>query len=162
MPASQQHIAPSTPMGANLAADGATFRLWAPRANEVYICGDFNGGVRDATSLLVKSQNGHWTGFIQGAADGHRYKFYVDGNGSAGPKRDPYARELTNVWPNPDCILRSASTFPWQDWTWRTPDFRDLIVYQFHVGTWYGPTRETRVAKFLDVLDRMEYLADLG
>ena len=59
-------------------------------------------------------------------------------------------------------ILRSAATFPWQDWNWGTPDFRDLIVYQFHVGTWYGPNRETRVAKFLDVLDRIEYLSDLG
>ena len=69
---------------------------------------------------------------------------------------------MTKVWPNPDCILRSAATFPWQDWNWGTPDFRDLIVYQFHVGTWYGPNRETRVAKFLDVLDRIEYLSDLG
>ena len=35
-------------------------------------------------------------------------------------------------------------------------------MYQFHVGTWYGPNREGRVAKFLDVLDRIEYLVDLG
>ena len=52
----------------------------------------------------------------------------------------------TNVWPNPDCILRSAASFPWQDRSWRTPDFRDLIVYQLHIGTWYGPNRESRVA----------------
>ena len=45
---------------------------------------------------------------------------------------------------------------------WRPPDFRDLVVYQFHVGTWYGPHRDRRVATFLDVLDRIEYLADLG
>ena len=37
------------------------------------------------------------------------------------------------------------------DWTWRTPAFNDLIVYQFHVGTFYGPDRANRVAKFLDV-----------
>jgi len=42
------------------------------------------------------------------------------------------------------------------------PDFRDLVVYQFHVGTWYGPHRDRRVGTFLDVLDRIEYLADLG
>ena len=45
---------------------------------------------------------------------------------------------------------------------WRPPDFRDLVIYQFHIGTWYGPHRERRVATFLDVLDRIEYLADLG
>lgn len=162
MPASQQHITASTPMGANLVDGGATFRVWAPRAREVYVCGDFNSGRRDASSLLLKNADGRWTGFMVGAKDGQKYKFYVVGEGSEGPKRDPYARDLTNVWPNPDCILRSAATFPWQDRNWRTPDFRDLIVYQFHVGTFYGPNRESRVAKFLDVVDRIEYLADLG
>ncbi len=162
MPSSQQNITPSTPMGANLVNGGATFRVWAPRAKEVYVCGDFNNWTRDEASLLMKDGAGRWTGFAAGAGEGQKYKFYVVGDGTEGFKRDPYARELTNAWPNPDCILRSAASFPWQDWSWRTPDFRDLIVYQFHVGTWYGPKREGRVAKFLDVLDRVEYLADLG
>jgi 1,4-alpha-glucan branching enzyme len=149
-------------MGANLIDGGATFRVWAPRASEVYACGDFNDWVRDDTSLLVKHGDGRWTGFIDGAHDGDNYKFYVVGAGSEGFKRDPYARELTSVWPDPACIVRSAAAFPWQDSTWRPPEFRDLIVYQFHLGTWYGPDRAHRVAKFLDVLNRIEYLADLG
>jgi 1,4-alpha-glucan branching enzyme len=43
-----------------------------------------------------------------------------------------------------------------------------LIVYQFHVGRFYArddeghDRRPYRVAKFLDALDRVEYLADLG
>lgn len=162
MPASQQHITPSTPMGATLVSGGATFRVWAPGAKNVYVTGDFNGRQRNDASLLQRNDDERWTGFIPGAQEGHKYKFWIDGHGSNGPKRDPYARELTNEWPKPDCILRSASTFPWQDWTWKTPDFRDLIVYQFHIGTYFGPNRESRVAKFLDVLDRIEYLADLG
>ena len=162
MPASQQHITPSTPMGVNLVPGGATARVWAPRARDVFICGDFNGWVRDESSRLVRRDDGRWTGFVAGAADGQKYKFYVVGTGSQGFKRDPYARDLTNDWPDPDCILRSPTTFPWQDWDWRTPDFRDLIVYQLHIGTWFGPNRGHRVAKFLDVLDRVEYLADLG
>jgi 1,4-alpha-glucan branching enzyme len=162
MSASQQNITPATPMGANLVQGGATFRVWAPRAKMVHICGDFNNWTRDDASLLVKNGDDRWTGFMPNARDGDKYKFYVTGEGTEGYKRDPYARELTVAWPNPDCILRSAGTFPWQDWSWRTPDFRDLIVYQLHVGTWYGPDRPNRVAKFLDVLDRIEYLADLG
>jgi len=151
-------------MGANLVDGGATFRVWAPRAREVYVCGEFNEWVKDASSLLVKNGDGRWTGFVAPAREGQRYKFFVVGEGenNQGFKRDPYARELSRVWPDPDCILRSAGTFPWQDWSWRPPDFRDLVVYQFHVGTYYGPDRERRVATFLDVLDRIEYLADLG
>ncbi|CAK0745139.1 1,4-alpha-glucan branching enzyme [Azospirillaceae bacterium] len=168
MTASQESIMHSTPMGANLVqldadlAQGATFRVWAPRAREVYVVGDFNQWKRNNASLLQMSNDGHWTGFIPKVKDGDRYKFYIVGKGSEGCKRDPYARELENVWPNPNCIVRSASSFPWQDGNWRAPEFRDLIIYQFHVGTWVGPDRRTRVAKFLDVLDRIDYLVDLG
>jgi 1,4-alpha-glucan branching enzyme len=162
MPASQQNITPATPMGANLVQGGATFRVWAPRAKKVHICGDFNNWTQDDASLLVKNGDDRWTGFMVNARDGDKYKFYVTGEGTEGYKRDPYARELTVAWPNPDCILRSAGTFPWQDWSWHTPDFRDLIIYQLHIGTWYGPDRPNRVAKFLDVLGRLEYLVDLG
>jgi len=150
-------------MGGNLVGGGATFRVWAPRARKVHVTGDFNGEARNDASLLLKdAQTGHWTGFVPGAKDGDRYKFYIVGEGSEGPKRDPRARELTNEWPDPHCILRSPESFPWQDSGWRTPEFRDLVVYQFHVGTWYGPDRERRVARFLDVLERLEYLAALG
>lgn len=162
MPARQDHITASTPLGATLVPGGATFRTWAPAARAVYVLGDFNDWTRDDDALLVRQEGGRWAGFFPGVTDGTQYKFYVVGEGGEGFKRDPYARELTNNWPNPDCIVRAANSYPWQDWTWRTPSFNELIVYQLHVGTFFGPHRETRPAKFLDVLDRIEYLADLG
>jgi 1,4-alpha-glucan branching enzyme len=162
MAARQDHISHTTPMGGTLVPGGATFRTWAPKAREVYVLGDFNNWTRDEDALLVKQSDDRWTGFFPNATDGMKYKFFVVGEGGPGPKRDPYARELTNTWPNPDCVLRAANSYAWQDWTWRTPPFNELIVYQLHIGTFFGPNRETRPAKFLDVLDRIEYLADLG
>jgi 1,4-alpha-glucan branching enzyme len=162
MALSQDQITPTTPMGANLTAGGATFRVWAPRAREVHVCGDFNGWDKNDSTQLMRQPDGRWTGFVAGATDGNKYKFYIVGEGSEGFKRDPYARELTREWPNPSCIIRSAVTFPWQDWDWRNPEFNDLIIYQLHVGTWYGPGLPNRVATFLDVLARIEYLAELG
>ncbi|VVO43427.1 alpha amylase C-terminal domain-containing protein [Pseudomonas fluorescens] len=162
MALSQDHIFPTTPMGANLTAGGATFRVWAPRARDVYVCGDFNGWLRNDSTQLTRQPDGRWTGFVAGATDGNKYKFYIVGEGSEGFKRDPYARELTREWPNPSCIIRLAVSFPWQDWNWRMPEFSDLIIYQLHIGTWYGLGLPNRVATFLDVLARIEYLADLG
>ena len=149
-------------MGGTLIPGGATFRTWAPGAHAVYVLGDFNGWTRDDHALLVRHAGGRWAGFFPGATDGMKYKFFIVGDSGEGHKRDPYARELTTNWPNPDCILRAANSYPWQDWTWRTPSFHELIVYQLHVGTFFGPNRESRPAKFLDVLDRIEYLEDLG
>ena len=105
MPASLDHIHPDTPMGANLIADGATFRAWAPNARAVYVLGDFNNRQRNDASLLTVDEHGHWRGFIPGVRDRQRYMFYVVGNGSEGPKRDPYARELKTPFPS-DCIIR--------------------------------------------------------
>lgn len=46
--------------------------------------------------------------------------------------------------------------------------YHDAIIYQLHVGTYYSvddegrDNREHRVAKFLDAVDRIPYLAELG
>src|SRR5215813_9559313 len=100
MPLPQDHIDTNTPMGANLVANGATFRVWAPRGHAVYVNGVFNGTSRftkdaDSTLLLQKNGDDRWTGFVSGVKEGDRYKFYVLGpTGYSGYKRDPYAREL--------------------------------------------------------------------
>jgi 1,4-alpha-glucan branching enzyme len=171
MPLSQEHIAPKTPMGANLTAGGTTFRLWAPNADHVYLV--LNPGDRYVANpddeLVKDSASGHWTGFAPGMGEGAQYKFWVVGKGSAGFKRDPYARELTRGdLIGSRCIVRDPNSFPWHDTGFRPPAFSDLIIYQLHIGTFYGvdargtDTRNTRVATFLDVVLKLEYLAELG
>jgi 1,4-alpha-glucan branching enzyme len=167
MPMSQQHITADTPLGANLVDGGATFRVWAPRANSVHLIGRFGGTDRwtpNDDNLMVASNGGVWSGFSVGAAEGDHYKFYVVGQGSTGPKRDPYARELAKSPDGtpPRCVVRDPDSWLWHDAGWRPPRFRDYIVYQFHVGTFYGPDLNHRVAKYLDVLDRLDYLVKLG
>lgn len=56
-------------MGANLIADGATFRVWAPNAVKVFVLGEFNDRIKHDSSLLTKDANGHWRGFIKGVSD---------------------------------------------------------------------------------------------
>jgi 1,4-alpha-glucan branching enzyme len=116
---SQANISAQTPVGATLAADGATFRVWAPQANAVYLHGVFGGQTFDQPSddrLLQKDARGYWSGYQQGARDGDRYRFLVEGAGSSGPKRDPRAREL-ELANFPDCfaVLRAGDGFPWHD-----------------------------------------------
>lgn len=166
MAMSMENIRPDTPLGATLTDGGATFRVWAPRANRVHVIGEFQGQNRwaaDDDNLLTQA-DGYWAGYLPGVVDGDEYKFYVAGTGSEGPKRDPYARELTVHPPYPvcNCLVRDPDGYPWHDTGWHAPPFDDLVIYQMHVGTFSGPNRESRVAKFLDVIDRLDYLADLG
>jgi 1,4-alpha-glucan branching enzyme len=160
MPASLEHIHPGTPMGANLVADGATFRVWAPGARSVHVIGDFNGRQRNDASLLNPDGRGHWLGFIPGAQDRQRYMFYVVGAGSEGPKRDPYARELQTPFPS-ECYVRKTD-FPWHETGYVTPAFHDFVIYQLHVGAFFTPNLPRKAGTFLDVARKIPHLAGLG
>src|SRR5580698_4515101 len=76
----------SAPMGANLADWGATFRIWAPTAKTVSVRGTFNGW---SDHSLTRSENGYWFTSVPGVKEGDQYKFYVEGQGTSGYKRDP-------------------------------------------------------------------------
>ena len=104
----------------------------------------------EVPTLKIRGQTGHASdnpargrdmgGFLDGAGDGLQYLFWVDGEASQGPKRDPYARELTltPAFPASYCILRDPAAYPWHDGAWRPPDFSKLIIYQLHIGTWWA------------------------
>jgi 1,4-alpha-glucan branching enzyme len=162
---SQENISPTTPTGAKLVPGGATFRFFAPRALAVYLNGVFGGQAFDQQTedrLLEKDASGYWTGFHSGARDGDRYRFWVQGEGSSGYKRDPCAHELApQGFPNSFGILREADAYPWHDAGFRTPDFADMIVYQLHVGT-FAIRNNGICSNFLDVASKIPYLADLG
>ena len=153
----------SAPVGGALAPGGATFRIWAPRASAVYVSGDFNGWKQDAGSSLVQIGGGHWATFIPDLEDGAQYKFFIDGPGSSGYKRDPRGRVLTfqPAFPLANCIVRDPSRFPWHQAHFTPPRFNDLIIYQLHVGTYDIPAGDSD-GSFLDVTKQVPYLAELG
>ncbi len=175
---SQANCSAGTPMGATLLGDqglaggGATFRAWAPRATAVYLNGIFDGipsrGQADEL-LMAKDANGYWSGFCASAREGDTYRFFVVGEGSSGYKRDPYAREMANdpAMPFPVCaaVVRGAKEYPWhdigKDGGFRAPEYSDMVVYQLHIGT-YAPASAGWVGTYLDVVEKVEYLAALG
>lgn len=110
--------------------------------------------------MLTRDANGHWRGFIQGAKDRDRYIFFIEGTGSSGPKRDPYARELETPFPS-DCIIRKPD-FPWHNTGFVTPQFHNFVIYQLHVGAFFAPNLPTKAGTFLDVARKIPYLAELG
>jgi 1,4-alpha-glucan branching enzyme len=173
MPTAQNHITPHTPMGATLVDGGATFRVWAPGATHVYIALGDTSAYRPQPQDELKGDpaTGHWTGYVPHVSDGDHYRFYVVGAaGRTALKRDPWARELEPgvALPDCDCVVRARDSYPWHDEGYRPPPFHELVVYQLHVGVFSArdadghDIRRGRVAKLLDVLDRIDHLARLG
>ena len=162
-------------MGANLVTGGATFRVWGGNAKAIYVVRrdfDMNSPghwTKNDPDLLVPIGDQHWAGFFPGVKEGDEYRFWVVGDNAEGFKRDPYARELSFTgWPENNCIVCKAESYPWHDRGFRPPGFNDLLLYQLHIGVFYAvdaagnDIRKGRVSKFLDVLTRVKYLADLG
>ncbi len=162
-------------MGATVVVGGTTFRVWAPDALEVYVVlHDFDvaatgGWSKNPGDLLIKSLEGHWTGFFANIAAGAEYRYWIVGTGGEGFKRDPYARELAMIgWPDNNCLVCVPNTYPWHDQNYQPSHQAELIIYQLHIGVFYArdaagnDLRSQRVSKYLDVADRIPYLADLG
>jgi 1,4-alpha-glucan branching enzyme len=164
-------------MGATVWSDGTGFRTWAPNAKNVSVVAGSalatsgNPSWRPAPEDgLAPLGDGSWGGFLSGTGSGDSYMFFVEGAGSSGWKRDPFARELTAspAFPDSYCIVRDPQNYSWHDEAWRPPRFNDLIIYQLHVGTWWAQDemgRDVRIERggtFLDVAEKLEHLQRLG
>src|ERR1700730_4789716 len=177
MPVDFSRVDTSTAMGASVRSDGTAFRTWAPAARNVFvITGAALAASSDASwrpspaDALARLGDGSWGGFVPGTGDGDRYMFFVEGAGSCGWKRDPYARELTlsPAFPDSYCVVRDPRAYSWHDQAWRTPDVNDLSIYQLHVGTFWAQdeagrdVRSQRGGTFLDVAEKLQHLQTLG
>lgn len=158
-------------MGATVIGTGTTFKVWAPHAKAVFLLGQFklSGSKQshlnspNSNNVLMRRRNGLWTGFLPFARDGDEYLFYVVGHEGEGLKRDPYAKEITNSWPNPYCIIRKNHNYTWRKTDFKTHNYHDLIIYQIHVGAFSGEDiSEGSSANFLDIINKVHYFNDLG
>ncbi|HUO97237.1 MAG TPA: alpha amylase C-terminal domain-containing protein [Rhizomicrobium sp.] len=166
----------NTPLGATAEAGGVAFRAWAPNAQALYVltgpalaAARQQGFVPDPGDAMTALGDGTWGAFVPGAAESDAYLYWVVGNGGFGLKRDPRARELSvaPAYPDSNCLVCRPQSYPWHDAGFRAPEFRDLILYQLHIGVFYGVDaqgndKRRSIAKFLDLLDRVDYFADLG
>ena len=171
----QDHLNSKTPYGATVAHGGVLFRTWAPNAQHVFVltgasltAAQHPGFTPSPNEQMFRMHNNTWGAFVSGLADGAAYRYWIVGTGTTGLKRDPRATELGTdpAYPNCDCIVRSRP-FPWHDAGFNAPPFRDLLLYQLHIGVFFavdaaGNDKRRGVAKFLDLLDRVEYLRELG
>ncbi|MFF9019189.1 1,4-alpha-glucan branching protein GlgB [Streptomyces eurythermus] len=140
---------------------GTFFAVWAPRAAEVRVIGDFNAW--DGTRHPMRRRGpGVWELFVPGVGDGALYKYeIVTGDGRTLEKADPLARRA-EVPPATASIVHT-SDYRWGDDRWmaeRTahPVHRaPLSVYEVHLPSWRPGLGYRELARELT-----DYVTDLG
>lgn len=134
-------------MGSHLKSEnkkrGARFITWAPKAEEVYVVGDFTNFEPNEEYKMKKiNDKGMWSVFIPNIKEGTKYKYYILGRDNKGVyKSDPYAL-YSEVRPNTASIVNKKDRFKWTDRRWvdKRKAFNPLNIpiniYEMHLGSW--------------------------
>ena len=155
-------------LGAHAVADGTSFRVWAPGAQEVQVRGGFNDWDGSRTPLRPAGSSGVWECFVPGVGSGDSYKFHIRGaDGQWRDKADPMAN-YTEI-PPATASRVFASSHEWTDDAWMTrraaverPDQQPMSVYEVHLGSW-RKHYDGRAWSYDEMAEELTaYVADMG
>ena len=76
-------------LGAHPKDDGVEFAVWAPNADKVAVCGNFNGW--DGTRNVMQCCDGIWYTYAENAKIGDVYKYEITKGNKVFKKADPVA-----------------------------------------------------------------------
>lgn len=136
------------------------FCVWAPRAQAVYLIGDFNDWREDATKMEAL-EGGLFSATVEGAKPGQRYQYRIlTAEGKAILKSDPYARQ-GELRPGQTSIIPSIEdeTYEWTDEAWlqQRPEAlapQPINIYELHLGSWRRH-RDGQVFRYDELIDEL-------
>lgn len=122
--------------GCHIEEGGATFRVYAPRADAVWVTGEFN---RWQKTPLVR--NGDiWQVVVPDAGEGQRYRYVVRGGGNEFSKSDPYAFFACTREDTDSVIYRNKFLWTDDEYMRRRDDYdvyhSPVNIYEAHIGSW--------------------------
>ncbi len=161
--------------GAHSNRQGTWFRVWAPRADDVSVIGDFNGWNRQANPLksIGDGMDRFWEVYVRGAYKGQRYKFSVRRGRTWNDKTDPFAFEMEPPVEGGSAVeglsgIISGDDFLWGDSNWmasrKGPDslHQAVSIYEVHLGSWRR-SKDGRVLGYREIADQLaDYVAEMG
>ena len=131
-------------MGVHRCGEQTVFRVWAPRADRIFVAGDFNGW-SESDEMHRVTEGGIWEAVLpeRYVADGDCYKFKIYTAGTVLWKSDPYGFR-TEMPPATATVVDLIDGYRWRDEGWmsyrkRTAAKRlslPLNIYEIHLGSW--------------------------
>ena len=142
----------SLPQGAEVSASGVHYRVWAPKAAAMSVEILSANGRHLRSVPLSPAGRGYFHGLDSLGAAGDRYKFRLDNEESL---PDPASRWQPEGVHGPSMVVDPRS-FQWSDGGWQRPPFRDLVIYELHVGAF------TKKGTFRAAIEKLEHIRDFG
>ncbi len=143
------------PLGSHLCEGGVAFRVWAPNADSVAVIGTFNDW-DPKTHPLESADDGVWSGFVEGAADGDEYKYALKNGDKTMDRIDPRALEVTAS--NGNAIVRDRE-FDWEESDFRIANHNQLVIYELHAKTF---PEDLETPSLDAIIPKLGHLAEMG
>ncbi len=121
--------------------NGYRFVVWAPRAKEVYLVGDFNNWNEWDLPLKKIENSGLWSIVVKGVEEYDKYKYRIIAEtGEVRYKADPYAFHA-GTRPVTDSKVYDIKGFNWRDGQWMKKRKDNLIdspmsIYEVSLLSW--------------------------
>jgi maltooligosyltrehalose trehalohydrolase len=135
-------------IGANIHDTNCNFTVWAPNRKTIKLWLPEGNQRLD----MHKLENGYWTVDLENTKSGLLYNYELD-NQIIRPDPASYFQPKGVFGPSE---VVDHGSFAWTDKSWKGLDFKDLIFYEVHVGTF------TKDGTFLAMIEHIKELAELG
>ncbi len=147
---------------------GWRFAVWAPKAECVYLSGEFNNWSVSDRPLEKIGTTGVWCGFYTDIKEGMLYKYVVKGaDGQSVFKTDPYAF-YNQLRPDNASMTKDISGYKWKDSSWLSkraktaPYEKPMNIYEIHAGSW-KTHEDGSFLSYRELADSLiPYIKDMG
>ncbi len=126
--------------GVEKGVEGVFFRVFAPRAIEISVVGDFNGWCERINSMKRISDQGVWECFIPSLKEYDNYKYAVRTKSGVVLKADPFAYHAETA-PNTASKIYDIDGYNWRDENYcknRSCDSfsKPMNIYELSLTSW--------------------------
>ena len=134
-------------LGAHREGERFVFRVWAPRADAVWVCGDFCNWNPTAIPMKRITERGVWEAAVDSRAirEGQIYKYRIQSGEREIYKADPYGSCMQRP-PETASVICDTDGYRWRDAGWlryRKGHFtrervakEPINIYEVHLGSW--------------------------
>src|SRR5947209_997305 len=129
---------------------GVNFRVWAPKHQSVEVV--FPGDPAVFHGLECEGPEGYFSGMIEGAEAGARYKYRIDGKEWY---PDPASR-FQPEGPHHDSCVVDPARYRWRETDWKGVNIKGQVIYEMHIGTF------TREGTWASAIPHLGALAETG
>lgn len=140
------------------------FRVWAPKALDVYLVGDFNNWNEISHPMKKVENSGIWEIYLSDVKYFETYKYRILGiDYKFRLKSDPYA-VYSEIRPDTASVIYPQKEFLWNDkeWTLKRDGLNGPInIYEVHLGSfkrkWNGDFHT-----FKELHEMIDYISEMG